>query len=310
MLANLLAFVPLGLLVRLIWADENAERIRWPFAFALIGAVCYAALLQWLQIFLPMRQAALMDVAMNLIGIALGLLLAPLAHARRWPLRLRAFWSLYLLSPFLPASPARALWQWRQLWQEPFSWAAFFPHTLAWLYLGQQAGRYRPRLPLWALGLLGLMFFIRHGGLGPAVLLGAGFGLLLAHTPLAGFRQLTLLALLGWVGYRGLTPWTALPFASEFHWLPFRFVALGDPRLVLSVLAEKCFWYSCLIHAGSLLAGANAPRARWTWVAFLLLFLAVIEAQQRYRPGHLAETTDLLLVLLLTLGWRRLERIT
>lgn len=72
--ANVVMFVPFGVLVRLLW------RRPW-WVVVLLGAAT-SALIETVQRWLPTRYSTLQDVVMNTVGAAVGVLL--LALAVRW----------------------------------------------------------------------------------------------------------------------------------------------------------------------------------------------------------------------------------
>lgn len=56
------------------------------YAVSLITSVSYGALMEFLQIFVPLRTASLMDIGLNTIGILLALLFYHKLYPLRYPL--------------------------------------------------------------------------------------------------------------------------------------------------------------------------------------------------------------------------------
>lgn len=338
MVANVVAFIPLGMFCRALFADKAQILLSPRLALALSLAVFYAALLQWAQMFVPGRSASLMDVGMNTIGIGIGALCAPVAYAKGWQKTLRQvlshpagwlllFWCAHLLSPFIPATPAYAWWQWLREWSQPFSWWLVGTHAAAWAFLlswvrvsntsnDSLANAFVP-IPLSIKPLLVLaiilfvaMFFIRYSGLRMETLLGFLLALII-HQMAAHFfaqtwlRRALLLTLLAVIVLRGLSPWA---WASDhpvksFQWWPFASLVLGDPRTAIQVLLEKSFWYGALLLGAEVLA-----IRRMIWVLMLAGILLAIELAQLFMWPHVSESTDIVLLCLLFFGWRQLEQ--
>lgn len=116
---NVVAYMPLGVLVRLHLADHGGTR---PGARAILFAAAWSFAMETCQLFLPNRVASMYDVASNAIGAALGTAVfiepfhstftRPLAQLReRWliggargdaGLMLVVLWLLAQLNPALP----------------------------------------------------------------------------------------------------------------------------------------------------------------------------------------------------------------
>ena len=337
MVANVLAFIPLGLFCRALFAERTQVLLNPRLAGALLLAVFYAALLQLAQMFVPGRTVSLMDVGMNTIGIGLGALCAPIAYANGWQSTLRRglghpagwlllFWCAHLLSPFIPATPSYAWWQWQREWAQPFSWLLMGAHAAAWAYLliwvrasnssnASQANSFAPislsikQLFVFALILFVAMFFIRYSGLRMETVLGFLLGFTIHQLGAQFFsrawvQRALLLTLLAVIVYRSLSPWvwTSHHPVKSFQWWPFASLVLGDPRTAIQVLLEKSFWY------GALLLGAEVLVIhRMLWVIMLSGLLLAIELAQLFMWPHVSESTDIALLWLLFYGWRQLE---
>jgi len=324
MVANVLLFLPFGLLVR--WMAGGPQRhakaagaglgnfreprvVRNRLTLLLLAGAALAAVLQWLQVLVPGRQPSLMDVAMNWIGLGAGAAAAPWLSPHRWQ-RFGRFWLdsraglLVLcwlaaqLSPYLPTHPMRAiarqLYAWQQLpWQLP----TLLAHSLAWLLVLRLLWRrvgWQPIAALLAVALLPQTWLLgntltRDEWLAP---------LLAVAVFAAGFRSLKLLLLLSLLllAWRGLAPWHWLTLPLPFHWLPFGGLVAAPVPFALATLAEKAFWYGSLYELGVRVGWRQRP-----WLLVLLGLLLAIEIAQCWLPGHRAELTDLIVLLLMVL---------
>ena len=89
---NVVLFVPLGFVLHR-WRRRGARATRSTVWHAMAIGAAGAAGAEFIQLFLPWRHAALMDVAMNIIGTSLGIALdyaLALRPARRSSARPRA----------------------------------------------------------------------------------------------------------------------------------------------------------------------------------------------------------------------------
>lgn len=313
MLANVLAFIPLGVLLR-AWAERQFANAARAMSWMLLAAVAFAALLQWLQVFVPGRSASLMDIGMNMIGVALGASLLVLAHWSGWsryllPLArqpegwLLLFWLLHQLAPFIPLSPDKAwrllVYQWTQMAFDP---ALLLAETLGWALLFRLVDPISLLARRLAPLVLLLSAFVWANGLQPEEFL----GLLLAYGMYWGrqywsLRWLLPLALGYWL-WRTLMPWQWLDMRQPFYWLPFASLMHVPIVWVIQQSLAKLFWLAAMFYLGSLW-----PLSRRYWLLCLLVLLALIESLQLYLPRHAAETTDALLLLGLAFGWHQLE---
>lgn len=308
MVANVLLFLPFGLLARWLsgvgHAADRATRNR--LALWLLAGASLAAALQWLQLFVPGRLASLMDVGMNWIGLGCGAAMAPWLSPRRWQ-RLDTFWfdsraGLLLiawlsaqLSPFLPGEPGRA-WL-RQLFlfnSLDWQWWVFAGQVLGWwliwslLTLPRRIG----------VALVVLTLAVQPWLLGNVLRREELFAPLLAAGCLVAFGRQPRLLLVLVVAYltgRGLQPFHWGP-VGDFVWLPFTGVITTPFPHALAVLAEKAFWYGGLYELGCRLGWS--PRR---WLLLAMLGLLLLEIMQLGLPRHRAELTDPLLFGLMAL---------
>ncbi len=68
------------LLTRAILGQSLKISLSWAIVLSIIIAIFYAAIDEWHQIFIPGRQADILDFAADIVGIVLGTLLL----LRRW----------------------------------------------------------------------------------------------------------------------------------------------------------------------------------------------------------------------------------
>lgn len=325
MVANLLLFLPFGLLARWLadaaagqasaggWRQEPGPHVRNRLALWLLAGAGLAAGLQWLQVFIPGRLASLMDVGMNWLGLGLGAALAAWLSPQRWQRygriwlasaagMLTLLWLAAQLSPFLPGNPARA-WARQSLlfFELPWQWLLFAGHVLAWLILLRLSGG---GLNRWLAATvvvltLALQPWLMGGVLRQEELLAPFAALLLFGLGLR--RPAWLFALsLGYLFWRGVWP-LALRAEPSFHWLPFGGLLAAPLPFALATLAEKAFWYGCLYELGR--------RAQWAerrLITTVLIALALIEAGQVPLAHHRAEWTDLLIFGLMVMLLRAL----
>lgn len=313
MVANVLLFLPFGLLAR--WLAEAGSRNQ--LAILLLLGAALAAGLQWLQLLVPGRLASLLDVGMNWLGLGLGAWLAPwltpwlpaqpgprpgLAGLGAAVGLLLLCWLVAQLSPFVPASPGRA-WA-RQVFaleRWPWQFALCFSQALAWmLLLSLVRAELGPRWRWWpallvVLATLALQPWLignvlRWEELVAPLLALAGYALGLGRP-----RWLLVLVLV-WLGWRGLSPFHLQPVQQPFHLLPFGALVQTPLPFALAVVAEKAFWYGGLCELGW---RSGWRSGRWPVVAALLLL--ALEWGQRSLPGHRAESTDPLLLLVMAL---------
>jgi len=321
LLGNIVLFLPFGYI-----GLHALEHPRARFARGLtvaILAVPIAVGVQIAQIGLVERVPSLQDAVWNLLGTALGVLVALILPAPRagnlhWRgdavgAMLAATWLGYRLVPFVPS------FDWGQfkdslkplLVQPEFTLLHTLHTGIGWLvfgYLGAKAvPRLQPRLLLFAAigASYALELLIEDNAVTASDVAGAAGALLIATTRFYWTRRaaLILALLLGLlIAFQGLEPFYFSTPVRPFHWLPFTGFLHGSMGNNSAVLLEKVFLY------GSALWLLRANGMPWTraaqWCAFAT---AVIEWSQRYLPAHTPEITDPLLVVLIALLLRGLE---
>lgn len=308
-LSNIVLFVPLGYFGVLAWGR------RW---WLVVLAMGLGVALQLLQLFLPSRDANLLDVIWNLLGAGLGATLTALPLARWSPrggrlhreeafvLLLLGAWVAYRLLPFVPSLDWQAIkdslkplllhprLDYLDLLRNTISWA-----TVAVLWPTLWHGRHPWR---WLLVLGGGVFFLEvlivDNILSLANVLGLVLGLMLWRS-LQLLRQatMTMAALLAVaLLVEGLRPFELAARPGVFHWLPFYGFLGGSMLINIAALLEKIFLYGALLWLGYLAMGTLR-----TIVLVLVVLTAGVEFAQIFIVGHTAEITDPLLVLCLAL---------
>ncbi len=314
-LSNIVLFLPFGYFGVLAWG-----RRLWLAGLALL----LGSGLQLLQLYLPSRDANLLDVAWNLGGAGLGAALAALPVARI-PFLARHYrhgqvfvqillgaWLCYRLLPFVPSL------DWQEI-KDSLKPLLLHPHltmadllrnTISWaavaaLWTALWQGRHTLRWLLAAVaGVFLLEVIIVDNSVTAANVLGAGLGVMLwgALRPQPAAHGVLALLLLVSLVVAGLAPFKARAAAAVFHWQPFYGFLGGSMLFNIIALFEKIFLY------GSLLWLARRQGVR-PGLAITLAFAvtAFIEAAQVYFAGHTPEITDPLLVLCLALALEKTE---
>jgi len=305
-LGNLALFLPFGYLGMVAWSRPG--RLARFVIVVVLGAV-YGTALQWLQLYLPSRDpAVLRDVVPNIVGTVVGALagMTPLLDVRRLgerggtrpaPWVLVCFWLAYRLVPFVPSIDLQAwkdslkpLRDWR-----PLPWISVVHDAAAWtavgcLWAAAPLGRLSVRwLPVLVLATLGLEVLIVDNRVSPGNVAGAALGLALSLV-LARRPGPVAVLLAAAILLAGLRPGEGA--AGGFEWVPFGGFLSGSMLVNAQSLFEKAFLYGALVwlarEAGLRLALAAGSTA---------LLLAGIEVAQTGIPGHTAEVTDPLLAL-------------
>lgn len=320
-IANAAVFLPLGGLGMLaLPVGKPLPRAAIVAGVGLLVAIAGQAV----QVYLPQRNASLVDVTWNMAGLAPGLLVGVLSWrvvlerkglagpVRSLPLLIVGCWLAYRLAPWIPTLDVAVMKDnLKPLLMNPalHAWAVYASLS-GWLgagFLLRESGRRLDRaLPLlFAVTLLGEVLILHSGGVTVSQVLGGALAVLIWFAALrpgavrfaAGAVCLVLLVRILGEGVWPLT-FTAEPERS-FHWLPFAGVLGGSMWLNVLVMLEKLFIYSGFVYA------LWALGRSWMLAAVAsgsLLF--AIEWMQQYQPGRVPEITDpLIAVLVSLLGW-------
>lgn len=309
-LGNVALFVPWGIAGWLAMRGPYWRRACWVFG---LGAV-WALLLQILQIWVPMRSAALADVFWNSVGIVAGLACAPLfvqvrsdgewSAARRAAVALLALWLLAYLLPLVPSlDRSLVVATLRGLLAAPVP--GFAPLLL------ELAGGWLAARLLLAAGLGGnggwrvfalavvvplVQPFLLGGQLTTAMLLGLPAGALLA---VAGGRRgepVLLVTLVIAYGCASLTPWQWLSFERTRNWLPFESLLQGD-----MLANSRNLVYRLGLYGGMVWLGLRAGLPRGPLIGTVAALVAGVEYAQGWQPRRSSDPWEALWVLLA--GW-------
>ena len=309
LLANLLLFVPYGLL--LAAPMEPHRRL-----LALLGGTALALGLQYLQFWFPDRVPSGTDAVLNLVGIAVGLgaglLGTPLV--RRWrPVDLprpqfvlvasglMALWLLYRWFPLVPTldvqnlkNGLKPLLQWREtgavdVLRNFAGWLVFL--RLARYSALQRWGSWR--LAALCLAVLAAEPLFVNNAISPANVVGLVLALALSPWLRSGPRTLGVVTgvLAISIAVAALEPF-AFRWVGGFLWIPFAGSLGGDPMAAIPPLIEKFFLYGSLVFFVRYLGASHGLT-----VLTVGVFLLALEWVQQALPGRTPEITDPLLVL-------------
>jgi VanZ family protein len=313
-LGNIALFIPYGFLGIL---SLGGRRNLAPAILALtVFGLILALWVQVLQLMLPSRDAAMGDVAWNIAGIAVGILIAHPRRVREAVLRqsvgqsqlivilFLGCWLIVELAPFVPSIDLQSFKDSiKPLWQgSSFSLLAFLRAATAWTMIAYLAVRAFPPRTVWPLlalvmcsTLLAKIIIVDNAitltdVAAVAVAFFAALGL-----RKSGTRQSTFLVWLiaGYLIVAGLSPFN-FHGSQNFHWIPFTGSLGGSMLLNLQVLAAKVFFISALVYL-ALECGFRLQRI----VVALATSLFALEIAQVWIGNHTPEITDPILASLI-----------
>ena len=299
---NIALYLPAGAAAALAFSRHLGRRGAALASVAL--ALMLSSALEIAQLFDAGRSTSMFDVVCNVTGAAAGVLLAGAAEGMlrpvqiSGPLMLLACWLVYQLFPFMPVlSRTQLRLKVHALMAAPFSALQMFYAFAEWLAVAKLVEAVsrsrRPRL-LAAVLLLVLPARLLVEGRAFGWSEAAGAGLALVVPAGAAAAALLLAAMLA---VRGLSPFHIRTSAASFHWVPFVGMFESDWIFGMRTLFAKCFQYGAAVW---LFQAAGWPPA--FAAAGMALLLGIIEAAQAYMGApHIAEITDPLLVLLMTI---------
>ncbi len=323
MLGNVVLFAPLGLISML-------HRVpAWGFFRAFIGIVAtglaMALGLQVLQVFLPTRDAALADVAWNMLGMLIGALaggyiathhplMPDLPHTRKMPMYLLAGLIAIEWLPLVPSLDLQLIRANLKLllstpvtlgapfWQG-IAVAMFAGHLMTCVFNRRQsvfglvlilavmiAGKlFIEDMPMHSSGPVGLAL----GGLGWAI-----------TQSCAKVRRRTLVWLTLILCYTAsaLAPYQLLDEATTVSWLPFASMLEGSMLSNVRSLTSNLIFYMGILCVGAESAGRLTPATLG-----LAVWAFVMELMQTIIKGRNADITEPLLVLLTGLTLARFQ---
>lgn len=306
LLGNIALFAPCGFLGFLALGRER----QTPTAVIIVMAVAiiYAALLQALQLFVPQRVPALIDVLWNALGTAFGIgLFLPLRNiagaandrtlALPVPLLLLILWALSELVPLVPSLDFEALQDsLKPLVLAPrwrlsdalvgVSTVLAVGHLLSLLMsYGKTFGWLALTLVAVALGKV----LVLTQTLDVSVLTGWSLGVVvwigLGRLPAAARAVTVFCALIITTTVAALEPFSLRAFPSTFDWMPFADVLSGSPLNNLRALFPRLFVYAMLLWL------CQRERLRIATVG-LGLWVAVLEGMQTQLVGRIATISE------------------
>lgn len=323
--ANILFYVPVGAAAFLALARRGSRARAW--AGAVVLGFGLSACVEILQIYVPRRDSSLLDVVSNTAGALIGAAVALVWRReleRTWerkhgyritaPLLLLVGWLAYQLYPFIPfPSPTKLWWGLVALLRPaPVSGVEVWAMAAEWLAaacaldairLARLRGAGPARLRWLAAFMLCLPLRVLMAGrtLTREAVLGAVLALLLwTVLPASASRAAAAAALAFAIVLRDLEPFHFAARESAFSWVPFAASFEASRHRALVVILRKAYDYGAMVW---LLAAGRMGYARAA--ALVAAGLAICEAAQRYLPGHVPESTDPLLALLMALVlWR------
>jgi VanZ family protein len=309
---NLLLYFPLGVTAFLVMAHRLPRAVAG--ATALLLGLVLSASIEMLQVYDAGRTCSMADVICNLLGAAVGVIVALLFQpeieqltasrkSRRGAagaLLLACCWGGYQLFPFVPLlSRGRLHANVARLAAAPFSAVELCAATAEWfafaLLLRALAGRLRtPWLALAMLSLpLRLLIVERH--LTPAEVIGAVAALLLWMLPGGKSKVVAGACMMAFaIALRELQPFRFTPAVNAFSWIPFSATLLAERQNATLMLLRKGFEYGSMVWLLRA-AGVRYLRAGTATAAALLL----LEFLQRHLAGRQPEITDALIAALM-----------
>ena len=322
-LANLLLYIPLGVVLMLAFAQGVP---RYPAA--ILTALCGAALslcIELTQFFDAGRVSAFSDFALNVIGVLLGIVIALVTGARLVKTALPAgsapafarllllAWLGWRLYPYVPTLEIHKYWRSLKpvLFAQDVAAYSIFRYAALWLsviFLFQTGVRRSMGLLLLAV----FMFFAAKASIINQVLslpelLGAGLALLLAPLVLGRFPSVgipfTAATLLLAVVLARVLPWQFTSTPKPFQWIPFFGFLHGSLQVDVISFAEKF----CVSGTVILLLVRSGVRL-WLATGLLCLILFATSLLQTRMLERSAEISDAVLALILGLIYAFLRR--
>lgn len=322
LLANIVLFVPYAFV-----AVMAAEGSRWrrTLVWVYMGlGLALALLLQVAQLWLPGRNPAMGDAAINAVGLALGWALA--AGLRRvtgdargsrapveWslPIVLAVLWVAYRWFPLVPtldlenvSNALKPLFLTPDV--DPVRSVASAVSWMVWMWLLLRTplqGR-----PWWwiaavAILVVGLQPLFMFNTISVANVIGLAIALVslpwLRHQAAGTVLCITLLGLLLVLG---LQPFRLAASPNAFGWLPFEGYLGGSMSINILNLLYKSFLYGAAVY----MLHANGMRWRNAGL-WLAAWLGMIEVTQIWIATRTAEITDPLMALLIAFAMSRYE---
>ncbi|MGB0631604.1 MAG: VanZ family protein [Alphaproteobacteria bacterium] len=314
LLGNIGLFLPYGFFGMLAVRLDQSKAGR--FAVLAVFGLFVAAWLQFLQLALPSRDAALGDVIWNAVGLALGAAAAAPSAVRGMlqtrtglrpevlPLTLLVLWISAELAPFVPSIDFQSFKDSvRPLMLSPrFDGIDFLRSFAGWLIFAFIACRSpglnisSGRLLLIAAGTMAAKIVIVNNTVslsdiaGVAAALGA---VMFLDRSKANAPRLVLGILAAYFALSGLEPFS-ISAGGTFHWIPFAGSLGGSMLTNLQVMAAKIFFIGAIF-----LVGAHARIGLAQTAIVTVSALMTLEILQLWIGDHTAEITDPLIAALI-----------
>jgi VanZ family protein len=317
---NFFFYLPLGILGVLAWRGDD-ERRWWRWVALTAGGAALSLVLETMQAWVPGRDSTVQDVVINTVGtmagVCLGLTLAarlpadsvsgPWSSVRPMPVVLVTAWLVAQWFPFLPILRVRAFQaSLAQLTQvSPFPWLDSAETFVSCLLVSRLLRAFLTK-SMWRVALVGACLvlparlFLAVGSAPWPLTAAAVCALLLSGLVLSRFGgEAWLLAVMAvlLIAVKELYPFHFVDAPGPFYWIPFTGFLGATRDAAIRVTSGKFFLYGVTVW---MLREAGLPL--WASAASVTSVLFVGEVSQRYLPGHVAESTDVLLVLLATVA--------
>ncbi len=330
-LTNLLAYMPLGLLLGLAWQGRRSP--LGSSALALLIGTALSLCMELVQQFEPARDASLLDLALNAAGTLAGALVGTALHAERLPgrtlLRWRTRWirpgrlcdlgllaiGLWTLSQVAPLVPSLDIGNLRQglspLWQvlqDPsrFNVAQWAVYTLSIaglaLLFKHIADPGRAAFTLF-FGFVGAVLLYKVPVVGRQLSAEALGGAALAVLVCAAFVSLRARARAWIAALLVLGAFVVAEFAGEtsgrfyaFNWAPFR-GQLSSTLTGMAAILQVLWPAAALAYLTRVAVGERARAAvAWLGAAALAVLTFALEWNQQFLPGRYGDITTVCIV--------------
>lgn len=323
LVGNIALFVPLGFFAGVGVAAQAGRRKR--LARAVVWGLLFALVLQVLQIYISGRDAALIDVAWNAVGLGIGLALASVTVITRWlgvvadqpvpmaTLLVIALWVAAELVPLVPSiDPQLIKDSLKPLLLEPrFSFLDSLAAVVGIAVVGQALARFQGErsslgwLLLFAVLTLVAKPFIIFAEIDFSTVIGFGLGCVAWALLLRiGERQraiILLVALAFVLTASSLEPLQLSHRPNSFHWIPFADVLQGSMLSNSRALASSLFLYTAILWLAQLCGGPLMGAS-----LLLVLWVTLLEFIQVFLVGRTPSITEPLWVVLVAVTLARL----
>lgn len=311
---NISIYVPLGFAAFFVLREIRRPLLSL-YGPVLLGLALSTAV-ELTQLYTPHRDTNLMDVITNVIGSALGVVLAVLFEKIAGPLPRRSLlvpvdrgalvlafgWTAWVVFPFFPAPSQNELHRRLAIFAHSpvFAPVPFVSAVAVWFTLGVLIASAGIRRPVAVLGLAILaipaQFLIAERQPGPPDLLGAVAGFLLfARRPRTQpVTKTEAWAFCAVLVLRGLSPFRFVAESAAFTWTPFAAALSAEWQFAVLVTLGKICYYASAIW----LLRASGMRLLHA-VTIVAAILAGIEIAQIHLPGRTPESTDPILALVM-----------